>query len=121
MASTDPAVDPPGQTGLPVTPTTLKHLHSTASTDPAIAIIHIDLGPAAAFDQNVFPLAYYECGDNFSKGSFLIKATLEEMEEIKRLGIDLNKNEDFIFNTRLTIEALVLIRGPHMSAHASVV
>lgn len=79
------------------------------STDPATVIIPFDLGTAAAFDQNVFPLAYYEDdGDNLSKGSLLIKATLEEMEKIKELGIDLNKNEDFIYRTRLRIEASVL-------------
>jgi hypothetical protein len=92
-----------------------------ASTDPTVAILQINLGTAAAFDQNVFPLAYYEEDGNFSKGSFLIKATLKEMEEINKLGIDLNQNEDFIFNTRLKLEASVLIHGPHTSAHMSVV
>lgn len=44
-----------------------------ASTDPTAAIPSIDLGTAAAFDQNVFPLAYYkEGGDNLSKGSLLL-------------------------------------------------
>lgn len=93
------------------------------STDPAIAILPINLGTAAAFDQNVFPLAYYEDGgDNISKGSFLIKATLEEMEKIKQLGVDLNKNEDFIFNTRLNLEASVSIcHSPYTPAHVSIV
>ncbi|KAF8124912.1 hypothetical protein EV363DRAFT_1353051 [Boletus edulis] len=77
------------------------------STDPTTAILPIALGTAAAFDQSVFPLAYYEeDGGNLGKGSFLIRATLEEMEKIKQLGVDLNKNEDFIFNTRLNIEVL---------------
>ena len=93
-----------------------------APTDPAVAILAIDLGTAAAFDQNDFPLAYYDDGgDNLSKGSLLIKATLQEMEDIKQLGIDLNKNEDFIYNTRLKLEASVLIHGPHPSADVSVV
>ena len=92
------------------------------STDPAVAILPIDLGTAAAFDQNVFPLAYYEHGgDKLSKGSFLIRATLQEMEKIKQLGIDLNKNDDFIFSTRVKLETSVLIHVPHMSAHVSVV
>lgn len=91
------------------------------STDPTTVIIPLPLGTAAAFDQNVFPLSYYEHGgDNLSKGSFLIKATLEEMEKIKQLGVDLNQNEDFIFNTRLNIEASVLIHSLHTSAHVSV-
>jgi hypothetical protein len=99
-----------------------KPLHSMAPTDPAVAILAIDLGPAAAFDQNEFPLAYYnDGGDNLSKGGLLIKATLQEMEEIKQLGIDLNNNVDFIYNTRLKLEASVLIHGPHTSAHVSVV
>jgi hypothetical protein len=89
--------------------------------DPTVAILPIDLGTAAAFDQRIFPLAYYECDDNFSKGSFLIKATLEEMAEINQLGIDLNKNINFIFNTRLKLEASVLVHGPHASVHVSVV
>ena len=92
-----------------------------ASTDPPVAILPIDLGPAAAFDQNLFPLAYYECDDNFSKGSFLIKATVEEMAEINRLGIDLNKSVNFIYNTRLKLEASVLIHCPHTSVHVSAV
>ncbi|KAG8214206.1 hypothetical protein J3R82DRAFT_10999 [Butyriboletus roseoflavus] len=77
-----------------------------ASTDPAAAILPIDLGAASAYSQRIFPLAYYEPGNNVTKGSILIKATLEEMEKIKELGIDLNKNDDFIFNTRLKLEAL---------------
>lgn len=82
--------------------------------DPAVAILPIDLGTAAAFDQNVFPLAYYEDGgDNLSKGNLLIRATLQEMEKIKQLGIDLNQTDDFIFRTRLKIEESVLARGPH--------
>ncbi|KAN0091509.1 hypothetical protein V8E55_005075 [Tylopilus felleus] len=76
------------------------------STGPATAIVPINLGTAAAFDQSVFPLAYYEGGNNLSKGTFLIRATLDEMEKIAQLGIDLNKNEDFIFNTRLNLETL---------------
>ncbi|KAF8441722.1 hypothetical protein L210DRAFT_2088780 [Boletus edulis BED1] len=81
------------------------------STDPTTAILPIALGTAAAFDQSVFPLAYYEeDGGNLGKGSFLIRATLEEMEKIKQLGVDLNKNEDFIFNTRLNIEVSLKAR-----------
>ena len=92
-----------------------------ASTDPTVAILPIDLGTAAAFDQNVFPLAYYEHGgDKLSKGSFLIRATLQEMEKIRQLGIDLNENEDLIYNTRLKLDASVLIRGSHTFAHMSV-
>ena len=79
------------------------------STDPTTAVIPLNLGTAASFDQNIFPLAYYEECDNLSKGSFLIKATLKEMEEIKKLGIDLNNTDDFIFNTRLKVEASVLL------------
>ena len=91
-----------------------------SSTDPAIAILPIDLGTADAFDRNVFPLAYYEdSGDNFSKGCFLIRATLEEMNKINQLRIDLNKNEDFIFNTRVKLEALVSIHIPTRIADIS--
>lgn len=91
------------------------------SEDPAAAIISMDLGTAAAFDQTVFPLAYYEAGDNFAKGTLLIRATLDEMEAIKNLGIDLNKNDDFIFNTRLRVEASVLQNSftAYTSAHVS--
>jgi len=78
-----------------------------ASTDSAVAILPIDLGTAAAFDQNVFPLAYCEDGgDNLSKGNLLIRATLQEMEKIKQLGIDLNQTDDFIFRTRIKVEDL---------------
>ncbi|KAF8134311.1 hypothetical protein EV363DRAFT_1161194 [Boletus edulis] len=77
------------------------------STDPATAIIPFDLGTAAAFDRTIFPLAYYEDGDNLSKGTLLIKATLDEMDTIKELGMELlNRNDDFIFNTRLKVEDL---------------
>ncbi|KAF8421139.1 hypothetical protein L210DRAFT_598255 [Boletus edulis BED1] len=75
-------------------------------TDSANAIFPIDLGNAAAFDQNVFPLTYYKQEGNLNKGNFLIKATLEEMEKIREQGIDLNKNLDFIYDTRLNVEAL---------------
>lgn len=91
------------------------------STDPTAAILSVDLGTASTFDPDVFPLAYYAAGDNLSKGSILIRATLKEMEAIKQLGIDLNNNGDFIFNTRVTLEASVLIRSLHMSAHVIVV
>ncbi|KAF8557406.1 hypothetical protein OG21DRAFT_1520484 [Imleria badia] len=70
------------------------------------AIIRLPLGIAAKFDQKVFPVAYYEQDGDLNKGSFLIKVTLEEMENIGQLGIDLNENEDFIYNTRLNVEAL---------------
>lgn len=84
------------------------------------AIIRLPLGTAAKFDQRVFPLAYYEQGDDLSKGSFLIKSTLEEMEKIKELGVDLNENQDFIYNTRLNVQESVLVDGLHLSAHVSV-
>ena len=92
-----------------------------SSTDPAAAIIPVDLGAASAYDQRIFPLAYYNQSDNLSKGSVLIKATLDEMKKIKQLGIDLNENEDFIFNTRLKLEASVLTHGIRTSAHVVVV
>lgn len=85
------------------------------------AIIRLPLGTAAKFDQRVFPLAYYEQGNDLTKGSFLIKSTQEEMEKIRDLGVDLNKNLDFIYNTRLSVQESVLIRGLHPSAHVSVV
>lgn len=91
------------------------------STNPATAIIPVDFGIASAFDQNIFPLEYYEPGDNVSKGSLLIKATLEEMAKIAQLGIDLNQNEDFIFDTRLSVEASVLRQVPHVSAQVFIV
>lgn len=90
------------------------------STYPAAAILQVDLGPASKFDPLVFPLAYYEADDHINKGNILIAATLEEMDLIKRLGIDLNKNVDFIYNTRIELEALVLIHGLLMSAHVIV-
>lgn len=73
----------------------------TASTT---AILPFDLGPAALFDPEIFPRAYYEAGDKFSKGVVLINATLDEMRTIGQLGIDLNRNEEFIFNTRLKLD-----------------
>ena len=97
----------------PITPHAPQHLQSMGSTqaDPAAAILPIDLGAASAFDQLIFPLAYYVPADDISKGSVLIKATLEEMDKIRQLGIDLNENANFIFNTRLTLEASVPIHG----------
>lgn len=93
-----------------------------SSTDSTNAILQIDLGTAATFDQNIFPLAYYEdCGGNFSKGCLLIRATLEEMEKIQQLGIDLNENEDFIFDTRLNLEASVHFHDTDIFAHVSAV
>ncbi|KAF8421142.1 hypothetical protein L210DRAFT_3573138 [Boletus edulis BED1] len=78
-----------------------------SSANPAIAIIPVDLGTAAAFDQNIFPLAYYSCPDDFSKGSFLIRSTVEEMDNIYELGIDLNNHDDdFAFNTRVKVADL---------------
>lgn len=84
------------------------------STDTTAAILPIDLGAAFAYDPLIFPLAYHVPGNDLTKGSVLIKATLEEMGKIRQLGIDLNKNEDFIFNTRLKLETSVLIHGIHM-------
>ena len=86
-------------------------------TNPVNAIFRIDLGTAAAFDQNDFPLAYYHQDSDLNKGSFLIRATLDEMEKIRQLGIDLSENQGFIFDTRLSIEASVFKYDPHMSAH----
>lgn len=91
------------------------------STDPAGAILPINLGAASVYDQRIFPLAYHVPGNNLTKGSILIRATLEEMEKIKQLGVDLNRNQDFIFDTRLTLEASVLVHGIHASAHVVVV
>lgn len=93
-----------------------------SSTNPTTAIVPLDLGTAAAFDQSIFPLAYYESSDNFSKGTFLIKATLDEMAKIQELGTELlNKHQDFIFNTRMKVEELVLTHRSYTSAHMSVV
>lgn len=92
-----------------------------ASTDPAVALLQFNLGTAAAFDQRIFPIAYYEEDGNLNKGRYLIKATLEEMAEIHQLGIDLNENDDFIVNTRVRLEESVLVYGPHTSVHVSVV
>lgn len=78
------------------------------STGPATAILSIDLGTAAAYDQNIFPLAYYEAEGKFEKGVVLIRATLEEMTSIRDLGVDLEGNADFFFNTRLKLEESVL-------------
>lgn len=83
-------------------------------TNPVGAICRINLGTAATFDQNDFPLVYYQ-QDN--KGSFLIRATLDEMEKVRQLGTDLSDNEDFISDTRLNIEGSVFIYDPHMSIH----
>ena len=75
------------------------------STDPTTVIVPFDFGTAAKFDQSIFPLAYYEEDGDFNKGSFLIRATLKEMQTIRDLGIDLNQNQEFVFNTRLRVEA----------------
>ena len=69
-------------------------------------ILPLDLGAAAKFDRSVFPLAYHE---GLNKGSLLLSATLDEMVKIKDLGIDLANNDDFIFNTRIKYEALVVM------------
>ena len=87
------------------------------STDSTTVILECDLGDVASFDPLIFPRAYYECEGNLDKGCFLIEATLDEMNAIKELGIDLNKNGNFIYNTRLKLEASVLVYGPCMSAH----
>ena len=73
----------------------------------SIAILECDLGDVASFDPDIFPRAYYECEGNLNKGCVLIEATLDEMKAIKKLGIDLNKNEDFIFDTRVELQASV--------------
>ena len=89
------------------------------STGPTAAIIRCNLGTAAAFDQTVFPVGYYEAGSNFGKACFLLEATVDQMAKIAQLGIDLNKNDDFIFGTRVNIDESVLIRFPHTSTNVS--
>ncbi|KAF8421141.1 hypothetical protein L210DRAFT_3766173 [Boletus edulis BED1] len=76
-----------------------------SSTNPADAIIPTDLGTAGAFDQSLLPLEYAGQEGDLNKGSFLIRATLEELAKIRELGIDLN-NLDFIFDTRLNYDTL---------------
>ncbi|KAN0084566.1 hypothetical protein V8E55_008070 [Tylopilus felleus] len=76
------------------------------STGPTTAIIRCNLGTAAAFDQTVFPVGYYEAGSNFGKACFLLEATVDEMATIAQLGIDLNKNDGFIFGTRVKVDDL---------------
>ena len=82
------------------------------SSEPTTVILPLDLGAAAKYDPNVFPLAYHDddgLGGNVSKGTLLLSATLEEMVKIKELGIDLSKSDEFLFNTRIKYEALVVI------------
>jgi hypothetical protein len=63
-----------------------------ASTDPTVAILQSTSALLPRLTKMFFLLRIMnDGGDNLSKGSFLIKATLKEMEEIKQLGIDLNK------------------------------
>ncbi|KAG9308565.1 hypothetical protein JVU11DRAFT_11780 [Chiua virens] len=70
------------------------------------AFTRLDLGTTDDYDQHDFPFAYYEAKDDFGRGCALIKATLDEMKEIRQLGIDLNENEDFIYNTRVGLDEL---------------
>lgn len=83
------------------------------SSEPTTVILPLDLGTAAKYDRHVFPLAYHDSlggkVGEVGKGSLLLSATLEEMLKIKELGIDLSKSDDFIFNTRIKYEALVVI------------
>jgi len=58
-------------------------------------------------DPSIFPAEYYAEDNNLDKGIILIRATLEEMKKINQLGIDLNKNEGFLFNTRVELEDLM--------------
>ena len=70
----------------------------------SFVFIPIDDGPIAAFDQRVYPDIYYETEGHLNKGVVLIRSSLEEMEKIGALGIDLNQNDEFIYNTRLKIQ-----------------
>lgn len=89
--------------------------------DPSNAIIPMNFGIAAAFDQRDFPLAYYLQEGNFNKGRFLMRATLDELKNLWELGIDFEKNEDFKAGTKEGIQESVLIYGPHISIDVSVV
>ena len=89
------------------------------STGPTTAIIRCNLGTAAAFDQTVFPVGYYEAGSNFGKACFLLEATVDEMATIAQLGIDLNKNDGFIFGTRVKVDESVLVHAPHTFANVN--
>ncbi|KAG6375805.1 hypothetical protein JVT61DRAFT_2662 [Boletus reticuloceps] len=80
------------------------------SAEPTTIILPLDLGSANKYDQHVFPLAYHG-GSNLNKGSLLLSATLEEMVKIKELGIDLSRNDEFIYNTRIKYEALAAKRA----------
>ena len=89
------------------------------STGSTAAVIQYDnLGIAAAFDQSIFPVGYYEADNNFGKGCFLLEATLEEVEKVAQ-DIDLNKNHDFLFDTRIKVTESVLIHILHTSTHVS--
>jgi hypothetical protein len=83
------------------------------SLEPTTVILPWHLGDATKYDRHVFPLAYHDDlggnASNVGEGTLLLSATLEEMMKIKELGIDLSKSDEFIFNTRIKYEALVVI------------
>lgn len=68
-------------------------------------IVPVNLGAASKYEEDIFPLAYYDAGDPIRKGSLLLSATLDEMIKIAEMDIDLNTDKGFHFNARVQYEA----------------
>lgn len=86
------------------------------SQESTTLIIPFSLGAAAKYDPHVFPLTYHDpSGSDFSKGSLLLSATLDEMEKISQLGIVLaqSSHSEPLYNARIKYEALVVIPYVH--------
>lgn len=76
-----------------------------APPEPTTVILPINLGAASKYEEDIFPLAYYDAGNTITKGSLLLSSTLDEMIKIAEMGIDLNTDQRFHFNARIQYEA----------------
>lgn len=65
-----------------------------APPEPTTVILPVDLGAASKYEEDTFPLAYYDAGKTITKGNLLLSATLDEMIKISEIGIDLNTDQD---------------------------
>ena len=74
-------------------------------------IVPVNLGAASKYEEDIFPLSYHIAGNAISKGSFLLSATLEEMRKIAQIGVDLNTDKRFHYNTRVEYEKLANVRN----------
>ncbi|KIJ60039.1 hypothetical protein HYDPIDRAFT_117728 [Hydnomerulius pinastri MD-312] len=78
------------------------------TSDRQTVIIPIELGAAAKYDPEIFPLSSYRKRDSLGRGDFLLEATLDEMLKITNMGADPRQWEELIATTKARYDQLTL-------------